>query len=85
MFKNSQCSVKWSVAVAALVGSGLIASAQNPAGAAQPTPQQLAQQDRQRIMDELHITSIPPGAPGSSNPETYNEALRIRIRIFLIR
>ena len=25
-------------------------------------------------MDELHITSIPPGAPGSSNPETYNEA-----------
>ena len=74
MFKNSQCSVKWSVAVAALVGSGLIASAQNPAGAAQPTPQQLAQQDRQRIMDELQITSIPPGAPGSSNPETYNEA-----------
>ena len=74
MFKNSQCSVKWSVAVAALVGSGLIASAQNPAGAVQPTPQQLAQQDRQRIMDELHITSIPPGAPGSSNPETYNEA-----------
>jgi len=73
MFKNSQCSVKWSVAVAALVGSGLIASAQNPAGAAQ-TPQQLAQQDRQRIMDELQITSIPPGAPGSSNPETYNEA-----------
>ena len=73
MFKNSQCSVKWSVAVAALVGSGLIASAQNPAGAAQ-TSQQLAQQDRQRIMDELQITSIPPGAPGSSNPETYNEA-----------
>ena len=74
MFKNSHCSVKWSVAVAALVGSGLIASAQNPAGAVQPTPQQLAQQDRQWIMDELHITSIPPGAPGSSNPETYNEA-----------
>ena len=26
-------------------------------------------------MDELKIASIPPGAPGSSNPETYNEAL----------
>jgi hypothetical protein len=74
MFKHSEYSVKWSVAVAALVGSALIASAQNPAGAVQPTPQQLAQQDRQRIMDELQITSIPPGAPGSSNPETYNEA-----------
>jgi hypothetical protein len=25
-------------------------------------------------MDDLKIASIPPGAPGSSNPETYNEA-----------
>src|SRR5262245_57465366 len=74
MLRNYQCSVKWSVAAAALVGSVLIVSAQNPAGTAQPTPQQIAQQDRQQIMDELHITSIPPGAPGPNNPETYNEA-----------
>ncbi|HEX6314558.1 MAG TPA: hypothetical protein VFZ73_06845, partial [Gemmatimonadaceae bacterium] len=42
------------------------------------TPQQqerqrLAQQDRQRIMDLLGITSIPPGAQ-SSNPDTYDES-----------
>ncbi|HET9941905.1 MAG TPA: acetylxylan esterase, partial [Terriglobia bacterium] len=42
--------------------------------AAQGPVQLTAQQDRQRVMDLLQIASIPPGAPGSNNPETYNEA-----------
>ena len=54
------------LAAAAIVGSVLIVAAQGPL-------QLTSQQDRQRIMDELKIASIPPGAPGSSNPETYNE------------
>jgi (4-O-methyl)-D-glucuronate---lignin esterase len=33
-----------------------------------------AQEDRQRIMDLLHIASIPPGAQGSNNPATYDES-----------
>lgn len=69
MSRDVERSVK-SAAVAALVLVGCLrmVAAQNPV-------QLTAQQDRQRIMDELKITSIPPGAPGSSNPETYNEAM----------
>jgi hypothetical protein len=54
-----------------LAGSLVVVAAQNPAAPVQLT----AQQDRQRIMDLLQITSIPPGANGAYNPETYNEAL----------
>ena len=38
-----------------------------------PPVQMTAEQDRQRIMDALGITSIPPGAQ-SSNPDTYDES-----------
>jgi len=58
------------IAVVIFAGAALVVAAQN----ATPTPQQLSQMDRQRIMDELGIKSIPPGAPGANNPETYNEA-----------
>jgi hypothetical protein len=51
-----------------LVGSAVVVAAQGPV-------QLTAQQDRQRIMDLLQIASIPPGANGAYNPETYNEAL----------
>ena len=73
MFKNRRPFFKWSVAaVSASLCGVLIITAQNPA----PNPQQQAsQQERQRIMNELGITSIPPGAPGAYNPETYNEAV----------
>jgi len=69
MSKNSNRSRTWrtALAAAAVAGSVLMVAAQGPG-------QLTAQQDRQRIMDELKIASIPPGAPGSSNPETYNEA-----------
>jgi hypothetical protein len=50
-----------------MVGTVFVAAVQEPV-------QLTAQQDRQRVMDLLQIASIPPGAPGSSNPETYNEA-----------
>ena len=41
---------------------------------AQPSPVQIAnQKERQRIMDQLKISAIPPGAV-SSSPATYNEA-----------
>ena len=62
-------SVRWQIVVVALAmfGAVLVAAVQGPV-------QMTAQQDRQRIMDLLQIASIPPGAPGSSNPETYNEA-----------
>ena len=62
-------SVRWIVVAGtfAIIGGGLVVTAQAPV-------QLTAQQDRQRIMDLLQIAAIPPGAPGSSNPETYNEA-----------
>lgn len=60
-------SLKLSVSLALLV-SAVVVAAQEPV-------QLTAQQDRQRIMDLLQIASIPPGAPGAYNPETYNEAL----------
>ena len=61
-------SVRWQIVVVAFAMVGAVF-------AAVQTPVQLtSQQDRQRVMDLLQIASIPPGAPGSSNPETYNEA-----------
>jgi hypothetical protein len=51
-----------------LVASAVVVAAQGPV-------QLTAQQDRQRIMDLLQIASIPPGANGAYNPETYNEAV----------
>jgi hypothetical protein len=57
--------------VFALAGSLAVIAAQKSG-----TPVQLtAAEDRQRIMDLLKIASIPPGANGAYNPETYNEAL----------
>ena len=50
------------------------APAQSAQAPAPPTPLQLANQaERQRIMNELKISAIPPGAV-SSSPATYNEA-----------
>src|SRR5262245_31346285 len=55
----------------ALAGSLVVVAAQRSS-----TPVQLtAAEDRQRIMDLLKISSIPPGANGAYNPETYNEAV----------
>jgi hypothetical protein len=54
-----------------LAASLTAVAAQDPGAPVQLT----AQQDRQRIMDLLKIASIPPGANGAYNPETYNEAL----------
>jgi hypothetical protein len=46
-----------------------------PAAPAPPSPVQIAnQQERQRIMDLLKISAIPPGAV-SSSPATYDEAM----------
>lgn len=75
--------------VVAAFGAGLVAQTPaTPAGApsgpaptaasqvapAPPTPVQIAnQRERQRIMDELKISAIPPGAV-SSSPATYDEA-----------
>jgi hypothetical protein len=69
MSGNSKRHATWQIAIVAgaMIGSVVVVAAQAPV-------QLTAQQDRQRIMDELKIASIPPGAPGSSNPETYNEA-----------
>jgi hypothetical protein len=69
MSRISNRWVKWQTVglAATVIGSVLVVAAQDPV-------QLTAPQDRQRIMDQLKITSIPPGAPGSSNPETYNEA-----------
>ena len=69
------------VAVAAVAGLATAAGVaqqppapQAPAAAAQPSPLQVAnQRERQRIMDLLKISAIPPGAV-SSSPATYDEA-----------
>jgi hypothetical protein len=62
-------SKAWKLSLSlALLGSATLLAAQGPV-------QLTAPQDRQRIMDLLQIASIPPGANGPYNPETYNEAL----------
>lgn len=66
----SRRSIVWAIGVCA-VAIGL--SAQQAQTPQQQERQRLAQQDRQRIMDLLGITSIPPGAQ-SSNPDTYDES-----------
>jgi hypothetical protein len=73
MSRSSSSRVRWSVTFVAglLAGGTLFIAAQDSSAPVQLT----SQQDRQRIMDQLQIASIPPGAPGSSNPETYNEAV----------
>src|SRR5688572_23656149 len=65
MLKSSKRSM--AIAATLFLGSVFVVAAQGPV-------QLTAQQDRQRVMDLLQIASIPPGAPGSNNPETYNEA-----------
>ena len=72
MSRQSAACALGAVAVAAiLIAPHLTAQqAQTPQ---QQERQRLAQQDRQRIMDLLGITSIPPGAQ-SSNPDTYDES-----------
>ncbi len=69
----SRRSTLWtlgSIMCAALVAPHIIAQTPTPQ---QQERQRLAQQDRQRIMDLLGITSIPPGAQ-SSDPATYDES-----------
>jgi hypothetical protein len=64
------------LAVAFSVGPRAYVNQQAPAPAPPPPPSpvQLANQaERQRIMNELKISAIPPGAV-SSSPATYNEA-----------
>jgi (4-O-methyl)-D-glucuronate---lignin esterase len=85
MSGNVNRSVLWSIGmvalalgVAPLAGSSeqtaVQAPAQTPAAPPPPSPLQLANQaERQRIMKELKISAIPPGAV-SSSPATYNEA-----------
>lgn len=61
--------------IAAALGAGALSVSATQQGGAPAAPVQLtAQADRQRIMDLLQITSIPPGAQGSNNPATYDES-----------
>jgi hypothetical protein len=63
-----------SLALPTLILSAAVAvSAQQTQTPAQQERQRLARQDRQRIMDLLGITAIPPGAEGA-NPDTYDES-----------
>lgn len=80
-------SLRWSVGFAVVCGGGILV-AQGGAGTTpaaqpstppaqqappQPSPVQIAnQKERQRIMDLLKISAIPPGAV-SSSPATYDE------------
>ena len=86
MSVNVSRGILWSLGLV-LVASGVSPVAQGtgqapaqtpaPASSAAPaplTPVQLANQaERQRIMNQLKISAIPPGAV-SSSPDTYNEA-----------
>ena len=66
---------RWVGLIALAVGAGVLSvSAAQDAGAPAAPVQLTAQADRQRIMDLLQITSIPPGAQGSNNPATYDES-----------
>src|ERR1700730_8633889 len=66
---------RWIGLIALAVGAGVLSvSAAQDAGAPAGPVQLTAQADRQRIMDLLQITSIPPGAQGSNNPATYDES-----------
>jgi hypothetical protein len=61
--------------IAFALGAGALSvRAAQDAGAPAAPVQLTAQADRQRIMDLLQITSIPPGAQGSNNPATYDES-----------
>jgi len=75
MARTMTRSLGWSLGAVALTVAvwPLYPSAKDASDA--PPVQLTNQQDRQRIMDLLGITSIPPGAQGSNNPETYNEAV----------
>ena len=66
---------RWIGLVAVAVGAGVLTLSAAQDAEAPAAPVQLtAQADRQRIMDLLQITSLPPGAPGSNNPATYDES-----------
>ncbi len=60
------------VVVSMVAGPSLRGVAQDKVSAPSPV-QMTSQEDRQRMMDLLHITSIPPGAQ-SANPDTYDES-----------
>jgi hypothetical protein len=86
MSANVQRMLRWSITLG-VAAMGMRVMAQGPAQtppaqpaasaqapAAPPNPVQLANnKERQRIMDELKISAIPPGAV-SSSPATYDEA-----------
>ena len=63
--------------IPALAGQGAPPAA-SPAGNQPPPVQLTAEQDRQRMMDLLHITSLRPGAdnhdPNSPNAVNYDES-----------
>ena len=62
------------LALAALSILALPAAGAAQQGTAGPAPVQMtSQEDRQRIMNLLNITSMPPGAQ-SSSPDTYDES-----------
>src|SRR6185436_9999695 len=66
---------RWVGLIAVAVGAAALSvGAAQDAGAPAAPVQLTAQADRQRIMDLLQITSIPPGAQGSNNPATYDES-----------
>ena len=66
---------RWVGLIAVALGAGALSvTAAQEAGAPAAPVQLTAQADRQRIMDLLQITSIPPGAQGSNNPATYDES-----------
>ncbi len=72
-------AMRWSVATVllTLVINSQAQSTSSPASALPPPVQLTAEQDHQRIMDLLHITSLRPGVDGdpkSPNAANYNES-----------
>jgi hypothetical protein len=66
---------RWIGLIAVAVGAGVLTlGAVQDAGVPAAPVQLTAQADRQRIMDLLQITSLPPGAQGSNHPATYDES-----------
>jgi hypothetical protein len=66
---------RWVGLIAAAVSTGALSVGAAQEAVAPVAPVQLtAQADRQRIMDLLQITSIPPGAQGSNTAATYDES-----------
>lgn len=66
-------TISWFLALAAAGAGPALRAAQHEGRSVPPPVQLTSQEDRQRMLDLLHITSMPPGAQ-SSSPDTYDES-----------